>query len=149
MIHFTGYLNGEIVHECDVFVGADCCHVNYLGADSLIQIISDILDDVRDNKFYEWINTKDIGKLALSYNIFISRIDKNVSYEDKLQMLVNWLFSHKCIINARIDCILYRPTFQGNPNNSQIAFSFVENGQTVNMIMLVTGDDAYFAGFIQ
>jgi hypothetical protein len=39
VMHFTGYLNGNIVCERDVLVGADCCHVNYLGTESLTQII--------------------------------------------------------------------------------------------------------------
>jgi len=40
IMHFTGYLNGTIVCERDVLVGADCCHVNYFGTESLTQIIS-------------------------------------------------------------------------------------------------------------
>jgi len=39
VMHFTGYMDGKIVCECDVLVGADRCHVNYLGTDSLTQII--------------------------------------------------------------------------------------------------------------
>ena len=38
-MRFTGYLNGEIVCERDVLVGADCCHVNYLGTEPLMQVI--------------------------------------------------------------------------------------------------------------
>ena len=39
VMHFTGYLNGKIVCERDVLVGADCCHVTYYGTGSLTQII--------------------------------------------------------------------------------------------------------------
>ena len=39
VMHFTGYLNNTIVCERDVLVGADCCHVMYLGTESLTQII--------------------------------------------------------------------------------------------------------------
>jgi hypothetical protein len=147
IMHFTGYLNGEIVLERDVLVGANCCNVEYLGTEPLLHVISGIPDDVRDNKFCEWVNTEDIEKLALSYNAFVKTMDKNIPYEDRLQMVVDWLLSHRCIISSHIDCISCNSTYQGDPNNSKIAFSFVENGQTVNMIMLVTGDDAYFAGF--
>jgi hypothetical protein len=35
IMHFTGYLSDKIVCERDVLVGADCCHVNYLGTDPL------------------------------------------------------------------------------------------------------------------
>jgi len=41
VMHFTGYLNGKIVCERDVLVGADCCHIDYLGTESLIQTIQD------------------------------------------------------------------------------------------------------------
>ncbi|MDR1180443.1 MAG: hypothetical protein LBL13_00475 [Bacteroidales bacterium] len=150
IMHFTGYLNGEIVLERDVLVGANCCHVDYLGKESLIYTISGIPDDVRENRFCELVNTKHIRKITPSYNAFVSRIDKNVPYEDRLQMVVDWLLSHKCIIDARIDCILCLSIYQGDSDKSRIAFSFIENGKTVNMIMLVTGDDAYFAGvFVQ
>jgi len=39
VMRFTGYLNGKIVCERDILVGADCCHVNYLGKETLTQII--------------------------------------------------------------------------------------------------------------
>ena len=39
IMRFTGYLNGEIVCERDVLVGADRCHVQYLGSESLTQVL--------------------------------------------------------------------------------------------------------------
>ena len=39
LMHFTGYLKGKIVCERDVLVGADCCHVDYLGTEPLTQTI--------------------------------------------------------------------------------------------------------------
>lgn len=36
---FTGYLDGEIIHQQDLLIGADCCHVQYLGSEPLIHII--------------------------------------------------------------------------------------------------------------
>ena len=39
IMHFTGYLNGKVVCERDVLVGADCCHVIYLGDKLLTQVI--------------------------------------------------------------------------------------------------------------
>ncbi|HNQ69062.1 MAG TPA: hypothetical protein PKN32_11840 [Bacteroidales bacterium] len=35
VMHFTGYKNNKIIYERDVLVGADCCHVNYLGTEPL------------------------------------------------------------------------------------------------------------------
>jgi len=39
IMRFTAYLNGKIVCKRDVLVGADCCHVDYLGTEPLTQII--------------------------------------------------------------------------------------------------------------
>ena len=44
IMHLTGYLNDEIVHEQDALVGADACHVKYLGTESLSHTIYDIPD---------------------------------------------------------------------------------------------------------
>ena len=142
IMHFTGYLNGEIVHEQDVLVGADCCHVNYLGAESLIQTIYGISDEVRENKFCELVNVEYIRDIIPSLHAFIETIDETEVYENKLEMIVNWFLSHSCITDARIDCVrCYSNDY------SKIAFSFVENGQTVNMIVLV--DDALrFRGLV-
>jgi len=148
IMHFTGYLNGEIVCERDVLVGADRCHVNYLGTEPLTQILHDIPENVQKSKFCELVNIEHIRCIIPSINAFFSTIDINLPYERKLKMIVDWFLSHDCITDARIDCVLCMPTYQGNPNNSRIQFSFLENGQTVNIIMLVTGNDPYFAGFV-
>ena len=148
IMHFTGYLNDEIIHQQDVLVGADACHVNYLGTEPLTQTIYGISDVVRESKFCELVNNERIRGIIPSFNAFRYTINETVSYENKLQMIVDWFLSHNCITDARVDCVLCVPTYQGYPNNSRIVFSFVENGQTVDMIMLVTGDNASFAGFI-
>jgi hypothetical protein len=46
VMHFTGYLNNKIVCERDVLVGADCCHVNYLGEEPLTQVIHDLTNEI-------------------------------------------------------------------------------------------------------
>ena len=38
-MRFTGYLNGEVVHQQDVRVGANRCHVEYLGKEPLVQVV--------------------------------------------------------------------------------------------------------------
>ena len=149
IIHFIGYLNNEIVYEQDVLVGADCCHVGYLGAEPLPHIIDGISDEVRERKFCELVSVEHIRAIIPSYTAFISTVDENVAYENKLQLIADWFMSHDCITDAHIDCVLCVPTYPDRPNNSRIAFSFVENGQTINMVMLVTGGDARFAGLIQ
>jgi hypothetical protein len=42
VMRFTGYLDGKIICEHDVLVGADHCHVNYLGVEPLILTIPNI-----------------------------------------------------------------------------------------------------------
>jgi len=39
IMRFTGYVNDEIICERNVLVGADRCHVMYLGTEPLIQVI--------------------------------------------------------------------------------------------------------------
>ena len=136
-MHFTGYLNGKIVCERDVLVSADCCHVHYLGTEALNQIIYGIPDAVRESKFCELVNVEHIRGIIPSYNAFRETIDKNLPYENKLQLIVGWFLSHSCITDAHVFSSIF----------GEIAFSFIENGQTVNMIMLVTDNDVYFAGF--
>lgn len=147
-VHFVGYLNGEIVCEQDVLVGADRCHVHYLGTEPLVQTIYGIPEAVRKQHFCELVTVEGIRDIIPSFVAFVGTIDKTVSHEDRLQMIVDWFLSHDCITSASIDCVLCVPTTQDWANNSRIAFSFVENGQTINMMMLVTGDYANFAGFL-
>lgn len=59
IMHFTGYLHGTVIYECDVLVGADCCHVNYLGTESLTRIIdvetSEINETIKNTDIYSYI----------------------------------------------------------------------------------------------
>jgi hypothetical protein len=144
IMRFTGYLNGKIVCERDVPVGADLCHVKYLGTEPLSQIIYDISDEVRKNKFCELVNKERIFWIIPSYNAFINTVNETLSIEDMLQMAVEWLLTHDCIIDARINHIV----FPGMENNHEIAFSFIENGQSVNMIMYIFRNAPYFATLI-
>ena len=150
MMRFTGYLDGEIVHKQYVLVGAGYCHVEYLGTEPLTQIVHGVPDAVRKSRFCELITVEDIRRMTLSalVNTFVRTIDEDLPYEDKLQMIVGWLLSHDCITDARIDCVLCVPTQQERPNNSRIAFSFVENEQIVNVIMVVAGNRPFFAGLL-
>ena len=137
IMRFTGYLNGEIVCERDVLVGADQCHVDYFGKEPLTQIIYGIPEEVRDRKFCELVNVENIRAIIPSFNAFCKTIDENLPFENKLQLIVDWLLSHSCITNVRVN---------GVYSTSEIAFSFVENGEVVNKVMLV-GKDLIFRGF--
>ena len=131
IMQFIGYLNGEIICERDVLVGADRCHIAYLGKEPLNQVIYDIPDSVRERKFCELVNTEHINEIIPSFNTFANTIDENLPYETKLQLLVGWLLSHSCIIEAQVHSTL-----------GEIAFSFVENEQTINMKLHLMKDNA-------
>jgi len=157
IMRFTGYLNGEIVHEQNVLVGANRCHVEHLGTEPLTHVLYDIPDSVWKNRFCELINVEHINdfglrtNLVLRINMFVARIDRDLPYEDKLQKIVDWFLSIHCITDAWIDCVLCVPTTSVlGGNDSRIGFSFVEDGQTVNVIMLVSGvnNRPSFVGFI-
>ena len=142
IMRVTAYLNGEIVCERDVLVGADRCHVKYLGKEPLSQVIYGVPEDVRDRKFCELVNVENIQWIFISYNAFRSTMDENLQLEDKLPLIVDWFLSHSCITNAHNNGI-----YLTSERNGYIAFSFVENGETVNMVMRVKGNEAYFGGF--
>jgi hypothetical protein len=136
IMRLTTYLNGEIVCERDVLVGADRCHVRYLGKEPLTQVIYGISDDVRDRKFCELVNVEKIQGIWISYNSFRNTIDENLPFENKLQLIVDWFLSHNCITDAHF-----------SEGDFGIAFSFVENEEIINMVMCLT-NKMYFGGFI-
>ena len=155
IMRFTGYIDDEIVFERDLLVSAGPCHVKYLGTEPLTVVVEGISDAIQDREFCELLNTECIFDLIPLVTVVLSSIDDDVSHEDSLQMIVDWLLSRSCIIDAYIDCILcvsanpeWADTDLGWGYNSRIAFSFVENGKTVNMGMLVSGCNASFLGFI-
>jgi len=142
-MRFTGYLNGEIVCERDVLIGADRCHVKYLGKEPLTHVAYGVPDDVRDRKFCELVNAENIKWISFSYNAFRTTIDKDLSFENKLQLIVDWLISHSCITDANIIRV-----YLTSEINGEIAFSFVENGETVRMVMHVKNNEMVFVGFV-
>jgi len=144
IMRLTAYLNGEIVCERDILVGADRCHVKYLGKEPLTHVVYGTSDDVRDRKFCELVNVEHIKWIFISYNAFRITIDKYLSFEDKLQLIVDWFLSHSCIIDARINEI-----YLTSEINGEIAFSFVENGEIVRMVMRVKNDEMHFGGFVE
>ena len=152
IMRFTGYINDEVVFKRDLLVGTDYCHVKYLGTEPLTVVVEGISDAVRDQQFCELISTERIQDLIPFINVFVSAIDDDVSHEGRLQMIVDWFLSRSCIIDAYIDCVLCVPPITSVgialPNNSRIAFSFIENGETVNMFMIAYGRTAHFMGFI-
>ena len=122
-MRFAGYLNGEIVCERDVLVGADRCHVRYFGKEPLTQVIYGVSDDVRDRKFCELVNVENIRWIFISYNAFRSTVNENLSLENKLPLIVDWFLSHSCITDAHNNGI-----YLTSERNGYIAFSFIEKG---------------------
>lgn len=141
-MRLTAYLDGKIIYERDVLVGADQCHVKYLGEEPLSHTIYGISDDVRDRKFCELVNRENIQWIFISYNAFRVTMDENLTLENKLPLIIDWLLSHSCITDARNNGI-----YQTSVQNAYIGFSFVEDGELVNMVMRVTGNEAIFGGF--
>ena len=143
IMRITAYLNGKIVCERDVLVSADHCHVKYLGKEPLTHVVYGIPDDVRDRKFCEMVNVENIKWIFISYNAFRSTIDKELPFENKLDLIVDWLLSHSCITDAHVDGIYLTSEINGD-----IVFSFVENGEIIRMVMRVKNKEMIFGGFI-
>jgi hypothetical protein len=148
-MHFVGYLNGQS-YEQDVLVGANCCHVDYRGTEPLEAIV---IDDAitQENQFCSVVNSQNFRNIRIFVIPFLANIsNQDLTYEQKLNVLVDWLKSHSCISDAEIVCIRCVPTYANDPNNSKVSFSFVENGHTFTKMMLISGNDsAGFAGFAE
>ena len=86
VMRFTGYLNGEIVCEREVLVGADCCHVNYLGTEPLTQVLHNIS---------EKNDTLRIGKIT---EIELGRTVENAEYGISLR--VKNIYESRCPIGV-------------------------------------------------
>ena len=100
-----------------------------------------------ESGFCESIRVDRLRDLIPNINTFVGRIDEDLPYETKLNLLVGWFLSYDCITEARIDCMHCVLTGPDCINNSRIAFSFIENGRTVNKIMIVQGDHPYYMSF--
>ena len=52
--------------------------------------------------------------------------------EQRTQALVRWFTSHTCIVDARV---IYRETVPGYPPKMDVAFSFMDNGVVMELIL--------------
>ena len=131
IMHFTGYLNGEIVCERDVPVSADCCHVIYLGAESLIQIIARVEND-------NSLLIEEMNKSLPVINEFLADLPSNSEEQsflndgEKLQSLVEWLKSKSCVVDATVLCNSCIYTL---PVQSEISISVKYNEKTEVVIL--------------
>jgi hypothetical protein len=125
VMRFTGYLNGEIVCERDVLVGADCCHVHYLGTEPLTQVIT--LQEESDSSILEVMH-----KIIPIINDFLAGLSEDLNDEQKLQALTEWLKLRPRIIDATIFCV---SCIKALPAESEISISFKENDKTEVFIL--------------
>lgn len=141
MMCFTGYLKGEIVCKRDLLVGADCCHVQYLGAESLVQMIpymetgkeiSRPLDDEvffhanveNADKYSHVVEVKFMGfDRRLDQDIELSRgIWKDGSFAIVLPETLNPNYLHALINNNGLQTTIIHtpPTMKISNRNAQI-----------------------------
>jgi hypothetical protein len=130
VMRFTGYLNGKLVCERDVLVGADCCHVNYLGTESLTIVIYD--DEQENSEEQSHFNVVELNKTIPGINEFLAGLPSESTDEQKLEALTAWLKSYSCINDATILCISCIETL---PTQSEISISVNKNGKTEDYIL--------------
>jgi len=129
-MRFTGYLGGEVVHRQYVRIGVNRCGHFYLAGtnEPIVRVIYGVSDAVRKNKFCEFVNVEFVSVLMQSSIYALANtMSEELPHEDKLQMIVDWLLLHDCIKDAYVDY-----------NDSQIAFSFLENGEIVNARLIIS-----------
>jgi len=100
-----------------------------------------------ESGFCESITVERIRDLIPNINAFVDTIDRGLPYETKLQLLVDWFLSHDCVMDVRVDCVRCVQVCPNCVGNSRIAFSFVENEKTINIIMVVQGSHPYYMSF--
>jgi hypothetical protein len=140
---FKGFLNGETVCEKNVLVGANRCHVQYLGTEQLSQVIEGIPEDVVKGWFCNSVNSEHIREIIPSLICFLDALGENVSHENALQSVVDWLLSHNCITEAHVECVLCVDYYNEPNSRSLIGFSFEENGQTISKVLQITNTNHY------
>ena len=138
IMRFTGYLNGEIVCERNLLVGADCCHVKYLGTEPLIQIIQRASDDEPDNPdgseedFCLYLNSGNMDETLPIINEFLTGLPDESTEKQKLDALIDWLETFSCVREASIFCVSCVKT---SPLQSEISISVNINNKTEDFIL--------------
>ena len=135
IMRFTGYLKGEIVCEHNVLVGADRCHVNYLGMESLTIVMGNISDYEQGNseEFCLHLNTAaEMDKTIPVINEFLAGLPSRSSERPNLEVLTAWLKLYPCISDATILCVWCIKT---GILQSEISISVNKNGKTEDYIL--------------
>jgi len=92
-------------------------------------------DDQRDEDletFCSFVSVESMDKTIPFVDEFLAGLPNDLGVEQKLQTLAAWLKQQPCIIDAAVFCALCVET---DLPMSEIAFSFDENGETVEMIL--------------
>lgn len=83
-------------------------------------------------EFCSFVNASNYNATGSLINNFLSRLNNNVSDQEKLEQLVKWLNCKSCVSNSQILCSFCIET---NPPQSEIRVEFNINGRQVEQTL--------------
>jgi hypothetical protein len=91
-----------------------------------------------DTEFCAFISSEEYNETGTYIDKYLSGLKTNLSDEDKLQKLKDWLECKSCVIRAEILCV---SCIETNPPQSELRVTFVVNGQQIVKILDIIMDD--------
>ncbi|GHT54024.1 hypothetical protein FACS189451_08320 [Bacteroidia bacterium] len=102
------------------------------------------IDIVEDNAFFSNVNEAYLQNIEPVINLFLSRLDKNLTDSVKLLKTAEYLNSYSCINDAKVTCnACISPSMGQTPHlkKSEIFFNFFENGIKKHYVLDIWNDE--------
>jgi len=106
-------------------------------------------DDVKcsdDSEFCAFISSEEYNKTGVLIDKYLSGLKTNLSDEERLTKLKDWLECNSCVDNVEISCVSCIYT---NPPKSALIVSFILNGQQTEKTLFIIMDDPLRFGHYQ
>lgn len=91
-----------------------------------------------EDTFCAYVNDQMFDSTGQIIDQFLERLNKNASYEEKLEHLINWLACMSCVDNVEILCVSCIYT---NPPQSELKVVFIVDDQAIELILDILMDD--------
>lgn len=98
-------------------------------------------DNIRctnESEFCGFISSEEFDNTGPLTDTFLKKLDSDLSAQEKLEKLVNWLKCKRCVANAEIFCNSCIETY---PAQSELKVWFLVNGQQIEKTLDITMSD--------
>ncbi len=106
-------------------------------------------DDVKcsnETEFCAFISSEEYNKTGVLIDKYLSGLKTNLSDEESLNKLKDWLECNSCVENVEIFCVSCIETY---PPKSELIVSFILNGQQTEKTLFIIMDDPLRFGYYQ